>query len=131
MQSLNQNRPNYKLPANSLLNNTRFGQKENGNTCHSFLTDVTQVRQQEQSLLQLLTDFHSGKLQAFGMLNICNHLNDLIKSSSFKSQKGQDITFEKMEKVREQQERLAKLHFELNSQQDSPTLVNNHFRIQN
>lgn len=31
---------------------------------------------------------------------------------------GQDITFEKMESVREQQERLAKLHFDLNSQQE-------------
>lgn len=33
---------------------------------HSFLTDVTDVRQMEQGLLQLLHDFHSGKLQAFG-----------------------------------------------------------------
>ena len=33
---------------------------------HSFLTDKADVRQMEQSLLQLLDDFHSGKLQAFG-----------------------------------------------------------------
>lgn len=63
---------------------------------HSFLTDVTDVRQMEQGLLQLLHDFHSGKLQAFG----------------------KDCTFEKMEHVREQQERLARLHFELNTQQE-------------
>ncbi|KAL1420092.1 hypothetical protein MTO96_024620 [Rhipicephalus appendiculatus] len=63
---------------------------------HSFLTDVTDVRQMEQGLLQLLHDFHSGKLQAFG----------------------KDCTFEKMEHVREQQERLARLHFELNAQQE-------------
>lgn len=50
----------------------------------------------EQGLLQLLHDFHSGKLQAFG----------------------KDCTFEKMEHVREQQERLARLHFELNAQQE-------------
>ena len=31
---------------------------------------------------------------------------------------GQDITFEKMESVREQQERLARLHFDLNLQQE-------------
>lgn len=33
---------------------------------HSFLTDVADVRQMEQGLLQLLEDFHLGKLQAFG-----------------------------------------------------------------
>ncbi|GFQ83813.1 uncharacterized protein TNCT_54742 [Trichonephila clavata] len=32
--------------------------------------------------------------------------------------KGKDCTFEKMEQVREQQERLARLHFELNTQQE-------------
>jgi len=35
-------------------------------TEHSFLTDVADVREMEQSLLQLLDDFHLGKLQAFG-----------------------------------------------------------------
>ncbi|XP_053201034.1 coiled-coil domain-containing protein 28B-like [Panonychus citri] len=63
---------------------------------HSFITDVADVRQMEQGLLRLLSDFHSGKLQAFG----------------------QDITFEKMESVREQQEKLARLHFDLNNQQE-------------
>ncbi len=33
---------------------------------HSFLTDVADVRQMEQGLLQLLEDFHTGRLQAFG-----------------------------------------------------------------
>ena len=71
------NRANYKLPANSILS-SRYGQKENGQTnCHSFLTDVTHVRQMEQSLLQLLKDFHSGKLQAFG-----KHQNPLNKHKS-------------------------------------------------
>ncbi|GIY70177.1 coiled-coil domain-containing protein 28B [Caerostris darwini] len=63
---------------------------------HTFLTDITEVRQMEQGLLKLLDDFHLGKLQAFG----------------------KDCTFEKMEQVREQQERLARLHFELNTQQE-------------
>lgn len=35
---------------------------------HSFFTDTTDVRQMEQALLQLLEDFHSGKLRAFGEL---------------------------------------------------------------
>ncbi len=34
---------------------------------HSFLTDVSDVREMEGGLLNLLNDFHSGKLQAFGM----------------------------------------------------------------
>jgi len=62
-------------------------------TEHSFLTDVADVRQMEQGLLQLLDDFHQGKLQAFGM----------------------DCTFEKMDNVRERQERLARVHFDLDS----------------
>lgn len=33
---------------------------------HCFLSDVTDVRQMEQALQQLLEDFHSGKLRAFG-----------------------------------------------------------------
>lgn len=63
---------------------------------HSFLTDVADVRTMEQGLLQLLDDFHSGKLQAFGG----------------------SMTFEKMDQIREQQERLARLHFEMELLQD-------------
>ena len=44
----------------------------------------------EQALLGLLDDFHSGKLRAFGA-----------------------GTMDQMTNIREQQERLAKLHFEL------------------
>nr|XP_021395128.1 coiled-coil domain-containing protein 28B [Lonchura striata domestica] len=33
---------------------------------HSFLTDVSDVCEMERGLLSLLSDFHSGKLQAFG-----------------------------------------------------------------
>lgn len=64
---------------------------------HSFLTEVTDVQQMEQGLVQLLDDFHSGKLQAFG----------------------KDCSFERMDNVREQQERLARLHFDLGSQQET------------
>uniref|UniRef100_T1J386 Coiled-coil domain-containing protein 28B n=1 Tax=Strigamia maritima TaxID=126957 RepID=T1J386_STRMM len=60
---------------------------------HSFLTDIADVRKMEKGLLQLLGDFHSGKLHAFG----------------------KDCTFEKMDSVREQQEKLARLHFDLNA----------------
>ena len=37
---------------------------------HSFLTDVSDVREMEGGLLNLLNDFHSGKLQAFGKLTM-------------------------------------------------------------
>lgn len=33
---------------------------------HSFLTEVTDVYEMEGGLLNLLNDFHSGRLQAFG-----------------------------------------------------------------
>ncbi|XP_074602255.1 coiled-coil domain-containing protein 28B isoform X2 [Brevipalpus obovatus] len=70
------------------------GNKENSgqnSTRKRSKADVADVRSMEQGLLRLLDDFHSGRLQAFG----------------------KDISFEKMESVREQQERLAKLHFDL------------------
>ncbi|KAG5856040.1 hypothetical protein ANANG_G00003670 [Anguilla anguilla] len=60
---------------------------------HSFLTDVSDVREMEGGLLNLLNDFHSGKLQAFG--KVCS--------------------FEQLEHVRELQEKLARLHFSLDS----------------
>ncbi|NWX44412.1 CC28B protein, partial [Steatornis caripensis] len=56
---------------------------------HSFLTDVSDVCEMEGGLLSLLSDFHSGKLQAFG----------------------KECSFEQLEHVREMQEKLARLHF--------------------
>lgn len=50
----------------------------------------------ENGLLSLLNDFHSGKLQAFG--NECS--------------------IGQMEQVREMQEKLAHLHFDLHSEVD-------------
>ncbi|XP_039288337.1 coiled-coil domain-containing protein 28B isoform X4 [Nilaparvata lugens] len=58
--------------------------------------DVTDVRRMETALLHLLEDFHSGKLRAFG----------------------KDCSMEQMTGIREQQESLAKLHFELGAQQE-------------
>ncbi|XP_077207630.1 coiled-coil domain-containing protein 28A isoform X2 [Paroedura picta] len=58
---------------------------------HSFLTDVSDVQEMEKGLLNLLNDFHSGKLQAFG--NECS--------------------IEQMEHVRGMQEKLARLNLEL------------------
>lgn len=63
---------------------------------HSFLTDVSDVQEMENGLLSLLNDFHSGKLQAFG--NECS--------------------IGQMEQVREMQEKLARLHFDLYSEVD-------------
>ncbi|XP_012274661.1 uncharacterized protein LOC105696628 isoform X1 [Orussus abietinus] len=63
---------------------------------HCFLSEVPDVRRMEQALLQLLEDFHSGNLRAFG----------------------KDCSMEQMTEIREQQERLARLHFELGQRQD-------------
>lgn len=60
---------------------------------HSFISQVPDVRQMETALLGLLADFHSGKLRAFGS----------------------GCTMEQMTNIREQQEKLAKLHFDLGS----------------
>lgn len=54
---------------------------------------VPDVRHMERALLGLLADFHSGKLRAFGS----------------------GCTMEQMTNIREQQEKLAKLHFDLAS----------------
>ncbi|NXF53333.1 CC28B protein, partial [Oceanites oceanicus] len=62
---------------------------------HSFLTDVSDVCEMEGGLLSLLSDFHSGKLQAFG------------------EGLGKECSFEQLEHVREMQEKLARLHFSL------------------
>ncbi|XP_044742875.1 uncharacterized protein LOC123305271 isoform X2 [Chrysoperla carnea] len=58
---------------------------------HSFLAELPDVRNMERALIGLLGDFHSGKLRAFG--------------------KG--CSMEQMTDIREQQERLARLHFDL------------------
>lgn len=63
---------------------------------HSFLTDVSDVQEMENGLLSLLNNFHSGKLQAFG--NECS--------------------IGQMEHVREMQEKLARLHFDLYGEVD-------------
>ncbi|KAL3884059.1 hypothetical protein ACJMK2_030282 [Sinanodonta woodiana] len=76
---------------------------------HTFLTDVADVRVMEQGLLHLLEDFHSGKLEAFGGMS----------------------TYEKMDQIREQQEELAHLHFELDLQQDMRRLDSEEARKRN
>ncbi|XP_036329360.1 uncharacterized protein LOC118741476 isoform X1 [Rhagoletis pomonella] len=70
---------------------------------HSFVSEVPDVKHMERALLGLLDDFHSGKLKAFGS----------------------GCTMEQMTKIREQQESLAKLHFELAAaEEDSLENVN-------
>lgn len=60
---------------------------------HSFLTDRTDVKLMEQELLSLMDDFHQGRLHAFGS----------------------DFTIDKMDKVRDLQDRVAQMHFEMDS----------------
>lgn len=74
----------------------RLSQANLSSRPHSIKRDVTDVRRMETALLHLLEDFHSGKLRAFG----------------------KDCSMEQMTGIREQQERLARLHFELGAQQE-------------
>ncbi|XP_046446720.1 coiled-coil domain-containing protein 28A-like isoform X1 [Daphnia pulex] len=69
---------------------------ESSHSSHSFLTDVADMRSMETALIQLVNDFHSGKLQAFG----------------------RHCSTDQMEAIRDQQEKLARLHFELGAQHD-------------
>ncbi|KAL1494665.1 hypothetical protein ABEB36_010231 [Hypothenemus hampei] len=68
---------------------------------HSFISEVPDVRHMERALLGLLADFHSGKLRAFGG----------------------GCTMEQMTNIREQQEKLAKLHFDLAGSANVPSLT--------
>ncbi|KAM9766647.1 coiled-coil domain-containing protein 28A [Menidia menidia] len=86
-------------PRNQLGSQAKANQNQNQAAPviqHSFLTDVSDVQEMENGLLGLLNDFHSGKLQAFG--NECS--------------------IDQMEQVREMQEKLARLHFDLYGEVD-------------
>lgn len=98
---------------------------------HSFLTEVTDVYEMEGGLLNLLNDFHSGRLQAFGesgglgLKGMWVGLEGLVsgmqmgQGSQDRSQgsdrccPGKECSFEQLEHVREMQEKLARLHFSL------------------
>ncbi|XP_049806024.1 uncharacterized protein LOC126248744 isoform X2 [Schistocerca nitens] len=95
--SARQSRDARLNPAAARLHNTkRVVNLRRSCQHHSFLSDVTDVRCMETALLHLLEDFHSGKLRAFG----------------------KDCSMEQMTGIREQQEQLARLHFDLGAQQE-------------
>lgn len=71
---------------------------------HNFLTEATDMRSMESALKNLVNDFHSGKLQAFG----------------------RHCSTEQMEAIRDQQEKLARLHFELGAQHDVTPRTSEH-----
>jgi len=70
---------------------------------HSFHTEAAaEVQKMEKELLTLLSDFNTGKLRAFG----------------------HGCSMEAMEQIRDQQENLAKLHFDLAGKQDLSAPLN-------
>ncbi|XP_017859358.1 PREDICTED: uncharacterized protein LOC108611314 isoform X2 [Drosophila arizonae] len=87
LQYVNERRPRPHAPNSGAANEERFEFK----TRPRKLLKVPDVKHMERALLGLLDDFHSGKLKAFGS----------------------GCTMDQMTKIREQQESLAKLHFEL------------------
>ncbi|XP_063967242.1 coiled-coil domain-containing protein 28B-like isoform X2 [Lytechinus pictus] len=70
------------------------GAMEAGCKEHSFITNASDIRQMQNGLLNLLEEFNSGKLQAFD----------------------ESCSYEKMSNVRDLQEKLARLHFEMDDQ---------------
>ncbi|XP_055375880.1 coiled-coil domain-containing protein 28A isoform X1 [Condylostylus longicornis] len=88
---LKENTNNVKGKSNSSVLSKNHNSDDRTIKHHSFISEEPDVKHMEQALLGLLDDFHSGKLKAFGSGN----------------------TMEQMNKIREQQESLAKLHFEL------------------
>ncbi|XP_023021350.1 uncharacterized protein isoform X3 [Leptinotarsa decemlineata] len=78
----------------TFVNERKIRDTNRGSAVRPRNTDkVPDVRHMERALLGLLGDFHSGKLRAFGS----------------------GCTMEQMTNIREQQEKLAKLHFDLGS----------------
>ena len=83
----------------------------------------------ETELLTLLDDFNSGKLRAFGIRfilvmqqfifqhNWIHEIGPNIYTLKY-VYLGQDCSMEQMEGIRDQQESLARLHFELTTKQD-------------
>ncbi|XP_044750869.1 coiled-coil domain-containing protein 28A isoform X1 [Coccinella septempunctata] len=92
------NRDNIK---NNNTARPRHPHKDNTVKHHCFISEVPDVRHMEKALLDLLSDFNSGKLRAFGS----------------------GCTMAQMTDIREQQEKLAKLHFDLSGTPD-PSLSN-------
>ncbi|KAF5303064.1 hypothetical protein FQR65_LT08393 [Abscondita terminalis] len=100
---INEKKTNKDYNKNSTIRPRNVHKVDSSNATarhHCFLSEVPDVRHMEQALLGLLADFHSGKLKAFG-------------SGS---------TMEQMTNIREQQEKLAKLHFDLGTASD-PSLT--------
>lgn len=103
--------------SNSILPNDNFDDRPIKH--HSFVSEIPDVKHMERALLSLLDDFHSGKLKAFGMVPNSNPPT-LPYSTNLDSFPGSSCTMEQMTQIREQQESLAKLHFELASADDDP-----------
>ena len=73
----------------------------------------------ETALVQLVNDFHSGKLQAFGKAFVLPDTSSEINFCVILE--GRHCSTEQMEAIRDQQEKLARLHFDLGAQQDIVT----------
>ncbi|KAH8412274.1 hypothetical protein KR009_000948 [Drosophila setifemur] len=118
-----------KNPTASMPNNSVHSDKFDDRPIkhHSFVSEVPDVKHMERALLGLLDDFHSGKLKAFGEWN--SHVVSilLINICSVYSQAGSGCTMDQMTKIREQQESLAKLHFELAAAEEDSLEHGNEF----
>ena len=81
-------------------NLSQDGQKGNMGQEHSFLMDQTYVEEMEEGLLKLLNNFKSDKLNAFD----------------------ENCSLEKMRQIKNMQEGLAQLHFNLENEESQAAL---------
>ncbi|XP_032591894.1 coiled-coil domain-containing protein 28A isoform X2 [Drosophila grimshawi] len=96
---------NERRPRPHAQNNASADERFEFKTRPRKLLKVPDVKHMERALLGLLDDFHSGKLKAFGS----------------------GCTMDQMTKIREQQESLAKLHFELAAAEEDSLEHGNEF----
>ncbi|EDV24998.1 uncharacterized protein TRIADDRAFT_56484 [Trichoplax adhaerens] len=94
---LNKKSTNKSATRSNQSNTTRTSPADHE---HSFLTDASDIKKMEDGLLVLLNDFHQGNLQAFG----------------------NEETFEKMDKIRELQEKLSQSHFKIEEESKRTSL---------
>ncbi|XP_030555709.1 coiled-coil domain-containing protein 28A isoform X3 [Drosophila novamexicana] len=120
VQYVNERRPRPHAPSSNAAGEERFEFK----TRPRKLLKVPDVKHMERALLGLLDDFHSGKLKAFGMHFVYTFKWHLIQINS---NAGSGCTMDQMTKIREQQESLAKLHFELAAAEEDSLEHGNEF----
>lgn len=84
---------------------------------HLFFLDEADLQRMETGLLNLLDQFNKGELRAFGKI-LRIFLRFFEMNSETRKFSVASNTLEQMKQIRDRQERLAKMHFELYNEQE-------------